>query len=64
MWPVNCESTHFNKCSQSYNLVLGIKKEISLNKSVLSGIKILSGLTTLPELVLPINYQISGDLKE
>ena len=29
LWPVNCESMAFNKCSQSYNLVLGIKKKKS-----------------------------------
>lgn len=30
---------------RGYNFVLGIKKKIFLNKSALSGIKILSGLT-------------------
>lgn len=44
--PVKCGSARFNKHSQSYNLVLGIKKKILLNQSALSGIKILSGLTT------------------
>lgn len=43
---VNCESTCFSRHSQRLQLCVRYFKKILLNTSALSGIKILSGLTS------------------